>query len=298
MNEQQKIVRILRLISLLADKPSRNVPELAKVLEISRNTVYRDLTSLKEVGYHIETDELNHYFISESNSKSRNSFEPQELILLNQVLAAIEEANPLRESIKKKLYFSSNLVPLAEELTDIHHAKTVQRLSVAIETQKQCRLLGYQSAVSEMTKDRLIEPISFSKNNSQLCAFDVEKNALRLFKIKRIEKVELLDTPFHKQHAEHQIDVFGFAWQDGKSFLAKLQLSKRAHQLLAEEYPEARKYIAKTNQAQFPYRLVYEAHNVAGIGRFILGLPGEIKVESPNELKEYLKKMTKIYPFS
>ncbi len=299
MNEEQKIVRILRLISLLADKPSRTVLELAKVLEVSGNTIYRDVNSLKNIGYQIHTDDRKAYFLYESGSKRTNTFEPQELMLLNQLLGAIEEANPLRESIKKKLYLSSNLVPLAEELADIHHAKIVQRLSVAMDKRTQCRLLRYQSASSDTPRNRLVEPISFSKNNAQVCAYDVEKNELRFYKIKRIEEVEMLNVPFSKEHQENQMDIFGFGFQTGKTILVKLQLSQRAFQLITEEHSEARRYVSKTGtEKQFPYRLVYEAHNVAGIGRFILGLPDEIKVESPNELIEYLKKMTKIYPFS
>jgi proteasome accessory factor C len=288
MDEQQKIFRVLRLISLLADKPNRTVIEIAKVLETSAKTIYRYLQLLESIGYHIDKDQRNAYFLFESETNKANTFEPQELILLNQLLGAVEIANPLRESIKKKLYLSSNLIPLADELIDKHSAKIVQRLSDAIENKRQCMLLRYHSATSETPTERFVEPICFAKNNSILCAFDVNKQAIRHFKIKRIEDVNILNSNFLYNHEIESVDIFGL--QSDQIIQLKLLLSIRAFQLLVEEFPEARKYIKKNQiNSSYPYRFVYEARSLVGIGRFVLGLPGEILIESPNEFKEYLK---------
>lgn len=289
MNEQQKIFRVLRLIGLLADKPSRTVKELSKIVEASEKTVYRYLELLEELGYHVDKDQRNAYFIFESEPSDPSSFEPEELQLLNQLIGAIEGENPLKESLRKKLYLSSTLVPLSEELVDKHMAKIVQRLSNAIEEKKQCRLLRYQSATSDTPKDRWIEPVSFAKNNSQLCAFDLDKQEVRHFKIKRIEDVEILNATSTHLHILSPTDIFGFPSE--QTTLVKLQLSTRAYQLLVEEFPESKRFVSHVGEnAERPYRFVYEVRSLIGIGRFILGLPGEIAIESPVELKEYLKK--------
>ena len=289
MSEQQKIFRIIRLIRILADRPSKTALELVKILEVSRKTVYRDLDSIEKLGYLLDKDERDAYFIFEADQSESTSFEPEELQLLNQLIGAIEGKNPLKESLRKKLFLSSALVPLSEELMDMHLAKIVHRLSNAIEDNKQCRLIHYRSASSDVPQNCLIEPISLTKNNEQLAAFDLDKQEMRHFKLKRIEDVEILEMACSHINTTITTDIFGFPAE--KSILVKLLLSTRAYQLLIEEFPDARPFTShETDKSKRNYRFVYEARSLVGIGRFILGLPGEIVVDSPVELKEYLKK--------
>ena len=55
---------------------------------------------------------------------------------------------------------------------------------------------------------------------------------------------------------------------------------------MLEEYPNARPSLKTENRNQF----IFEGNvpQLPGLGRFILGLPGEIKVEEGDEMKEYL----------
>ena len=289
MSEHQKIFRIIRLIRILADRPCKTALELVKILEVSRKTIYRDLETIEELGYLIDKDQRDAYFIFEADQSESTSFEPEELQLLNQLIGAIEGKNPLKESLRKKLFLSSTLVPLSEELMDMHLAKIVHRLSNAIEEKKQCRLIHYRSASSDVPQNRLIEPISLTKNNEQLAAFDLDKQAIRHFKLKRIEDVEVLVKTCSHFNQAIITDIFGFPSEE--SILVKLQLSTRAYQLLIEEFPDVRPFTShEADKNKRSYRFVYEARSLIGIGRFILGLPGEIVVESPVELKEYLKK--------
>jgi len=92
-------------------------------------------------------------------------------------------------------------------------------------------------------------------------------------------------------------DFFGFTSES--SFLVKLQLTKRAYRLLIEEFPEVQPYTSHEPylDSDKPFRLICDVRSPIGIGRFILGLPGEILVESPAELKEYLRKRVGEFEF-
>jgi len=289
MIPQSKIRRVLRLISLLSDKPSRNAKELSRILETSPKTIYDYIKLLEDIGYGIDKDGNNAYFLFEPRKTDPSSLLEQELNLLNQLIDTIPTDNPLKESMRKKLYLCSELVPLAEELNDRHMARIVQRLATAIEDKKQVCLFRYQSATGARPTDRIVEPLFFQKNNSQLAAYDINKKEIRHFKIKRIEEVEILNTPCIYDRETFPTDIFGFT--DKNSFLIKLQLSKRAYRLLIEEFPDAKPFITIDHApTEKPHRFVYEARSPIGIGRFILGLPGEILIEEPAELKNYIRK--------
>lgn len=297
MIEQTKLRRVLRLISLLSDKPSKTVKQLASILETSPKSVYGYLLLLEDIGYCVDKDMQNAYFIFQARETDPSLLIDDELQLLNQLIDTIQTNNPLKESLRKKLYLASSLVPLAEDLIDKHMSRIVQQLSGAMQDNKQVRLLRYQSATGDRPRDRLVEPLSFLKGNSQFVAFDVEQKQVRHFKVKRVENVEILDQSRSFDSTTNPTDLFGFT--SDIPLLVKLKLSMRAYRLLIEEFPEAKPYVSVHNiPSEHPHRFVYEARSTIGIGRFILGLPGEIQIEGPEELKNYIKKRVGEYLFT
>jgi hypothetical protein len=66
-----------------------------------------------------------------------------------------------------------------------------------------------------------------------------------------------------------------------------LKLSDRAHRLMEEEFPDTTYYIKKNTEGAIYNGAVY---SFEGIGRFILGLLGEVEVVEPLELTRYIEK--------
>lgn len=296
MTEQQKIFRVLNLIKLLAVKPRKTIPELASILEVSKDTVYRYVNLLGDLGYPIDKNEYNSYFIFEPTEPASATFELEELELLNQLISTIHQDHPLRTSLHQKVFLSSPLLPLAEELIDKHAAKLISRLNTAITNRQQTRIIKYHSPASDSIRDRLVEPICLVKANSQLCAFDLESNSIKHFKVKRMSDVEVLDISATHSQETTPTDIFGFT--SACPFIVKLHLTKRAHRLLIEEFPDAKMHISFHENHAMPYRFVCEIRDEIGIGRFILGLPGEIEVVSPVELVDYLNKRVSQFSFA
>jgi len=68
MVAQQKLLRVLRLITLLKSR-SKTIAELAESMETTTRTIYRYLDLLEEVGFLIDKDWNGRYFIHTARDK-------------------------------------------------------------------------------------------------------------------------------------------------------------------------------------------------------------------------------------
>ena len=289
--EQAKLLRVLQLIRLLKDRPGHKVAQLVQALDCDRSTIYRYFNLLDSVGYLLDKDAQGRHFISEADPTARPHFSPAETELLQRVLSTVAADNPLRESLRRKIYLTSDLIPLADELVEAQHGRMVEQLAEACRQRCQVRLMRYHSPNSDTCRDRLVEPHSFSRNFALLNAVDCETGKLRTFKIARIGRVELLlDRPSVLAAPEEYLDVFGLA--GSRPIALVLHLTERAYRLLWEEVPTARAFLlaAPANAAEgFPYQFRGEVASFLGIGRFVLGLPADVQVVEPVAFREYLR---------
>ena len=293
MASQQKLLRIFRLIRLLNTRPYKTVPQLAKILDTTKRSVYRYLDFLAEVGYLVDKDEQNRYFIIHEADQRRDMLlDPDEAYYIQDTLQQVAPDHPLVHQITSKLNKIHALIPIASSLASVQAYKNVQQLTEAIQLGIRVHLINYHSTSSQKISNRFIEPIHFDDDFAYLMAFDLEAQQERQFKIERIESVELSADKIQGNHEAMPLDLFGFS---GDEWLeVELELSPIAYRLLIEEFPNAKSYLSKNDQF---YHFSGRVRDWRGIGRFILGLPGEIKVIAPNNLADYLKKETKRFLF-
>jgi predicted DNA-binding transcriptional regulator YafY len=173
-----------------------------------------------------------------------------------------------------------------EYLFKANLGRFVDLLAQGMANKKQVWLKDYYSLKSDTVSDRLVEPVGFTADYEHIHAFELESRSMKMFKVERIGEVVLTSEGW-KYTAQHELPeqaLFGFTGK-GKFFI-KLKLSKKAYQLMVEEHPNARPFIQIKNRNQYFFE--GEIAHLPGIARFILGLPGEIKVEEGKELKAYL----------
>ena len=160
-----------------------------------------------------------------------------------------------------------------------------------MDEKKKVVLKNYASANSGEVRDRLVEPFGFTNNHIDVWAYDIEKRENRLFKIPRIEWVDVLphDWAFEKEHHRKKIDDFRMAY-DGDGAKVRLELSLRAKNLLVEEFPTAESGIREADGKWY-----YESAvgPMEGVGRFCIGLAGDVKVMDSPELTTYIKEFVK-----
>ncbi len=286
MLPQKKILRVLNLLRLLREPFSKSVKQLSLLLECDERTTYRYRDLLGELGYFVELDENNGWYLPDVKERYAADLTAEEMTILRTALSSLPTGHPLKQSIHRKLFKKSELLPLADELAEVRRAQTVSILQTAINNNRVVKLRRYFSANSNTITDRIVEPLEFDGDFSQLTAWEPALEEMRYFKTTRIEGVELLPDARTYTGSAPPTDVFKMS---GEPFMVKLLLTKRAYSLLVEEYPGAKSCILPVKGDDFPYRLVMEVRSPDGIGRFVLSLPGEIVVEEPLSFVDYLR---------
>jgi proteasome accessory factor C len=291
MHNQNKILRVLQLISLLKKEPAKSIRFLSGIIESTDRTVYRYLDLIKELGFDLQRDHNNRFFIINDVEVEPYSFSNEEVELLKELLLSVGKDSKLKDSILKKIYFKSEIAIHGNHILKAHLGKIVEKLSDAIQNEKRVILKDYYSANSQKISDRLVEPITFSDNYNSLIAFEVETGENKYFNIERItEVIELnINQEFQEKHKTDKLDIFGFSELNGKKFDIKLRLTLRAYIILKEEYPLVQPYVKKESNKE-TYLLKCIVNNPKAITRFILGFPEDVDVVGSEKFIEHLNK--------
>lgn len=293
--DQPKIERLLRLMKLLTANTSYSVDELAHRLSMSRRTVYRYIDTFREAGFvikksgdHIRLDKESPYF---KDISQLVHFTQEEAIILKRAIESIDDTNLLKQNLKHKLYSVYDSAVLAQTVVKGKNVGNVHSLVEAIENRLQVVLKGYQSANSQIVRDRKVEPFAFTTNYVQVWCYDPESNSCKLFKLSRIASVELTQEiwQFADEHHEGFIDIFRMNGSEKQR--VKLDLGIMSYNLLLEEYPLAENDITTLDRDH--YRLDTEVASFVGVGRFVIGLLDDITIVDTPLLESYLREYVK-----
>jgi predicted DNA-binding transcriptional regulator YafY len=288
--EQQKILRVFKLINLLQGTIGKPVHRLAELLETDERTIYRYFKLLEALGF-VVIKEFNKYKINErpdylSTASTCGTFSQEENIWLKSLIESQGKSNLLRDSLLQKLQLKSEVKQGSEQLFKANLGRFVDLIGQGISGKKQLWLKDYYSLSSDTVSDRLVEPVGFSSDYENIHAFELESKSMKVFKIERIGDV-VLGSEAWKYENKHELPgqaLFGYTGK--RKFPVKLKLSKKAYQLMLEEHPNALPFMTIKNRNH--YYFIGEVAQLPGLARFILGLPGEVKLEEGEEMRAYL----------
>ncbi|OOG73772.1 YafY family protein [Algoriphagus sp. A40] len=288
--EQQKILRVFKLINLLQGNIGKPVHRLAELLETDERTIYRYFKLLEALGFEV-IKEFSKYKIKDrpgnQPAMAYSTFSQEESLWLKGLIESQGKGNLLRDSLLQKLQLRSEVKQGTEQLFKANLGRFVDQIGQGISGKKQIWLKDYYSLSSDTVSDRRVEPVGFSSDYESIYAFELESKSMKVFKIERIGDV-VVGSESWKFETKHELPeqaLFGFSGK--RKFSVKLKLSKKAHQLMLEEHPNALPFMSIKNRNQYYFQ--GEISQLPGLARFILGLPGEIKVEEGEEMKAYLK---------
>ncbi|MFN0203475.1 MAG: helix-turn-helix transcriptional regulator [Bacteroidia bacterium] len=291
--EQNKILKVFKLLRLLKEKPHRTAKQLAKTLEVCDRTVTRYIELLEELGYDIDKKVgTKAYFLAEYDDVPSPvadypmKFTEEETIFILQLLKNTNLKADEINALMRKLNVHSELNNLPAQLESQKLAKITAQIAEAIAQKKQVKLKKYESNNTQTVEDRIVEPLGFLENEKQsFAAFEVKSGIVKHFKIGRMQSIKLLDKKRSYQGESLETDIFGMS--STETYPIELKLSQQAYHLLVEEYPAAIPHLKKLQESC--YLLRADIKDFRGVGRFILGLPGEIEIVSPDTLREYVK---------
>lgn len=266
------------------------VEELADKLDTSYRSIYRYIDSFKQAGFAVEKVRGNVYRLVSLPRGAKELdklvyFSDEEAKIICNLIENLNSTNTLKASLYKKLAAIYDLTSINEFKGSKSNAASIQALGEAMEEKKKVLLKNYASSNSGAVKDRLVEPFGFTNNHIEVWAYDCEKQGCRIFKIPRIEWVDVLNENWEHEAEHHRQNIDAFHMSSDESTKVKLRLSLRAKNLLIEEFPLTEADIRKDKDCW-----VYEAEvsRLEGVGRFCIGLGSDVKVEDSPELQDYI----------
>ena len=288
--DQPKLERLLRLMKMLTANTTYNVDQLADKLDMSRRTIYRYIDTFREAGFVIKKsgdcirlDKESPHF---RDITQLVHFTEEEAHILKSAIENIDDTNLLKQNLKKKLYSVYDNRNLADTVVRGKNAPNIHTLIEAIELKQQVVLHGYRSGHGGVVRDRHVEPFGFTTNYVEVWCYDLESHTCKLFKTARIGSVEQGEGWMHEEeHEKGFIDVFRL--HGSTRYRVRLELGILSYNLLCEEYPLAERDIRPLGEER--WLLDTEVANMAGVGRFVVGLLDDIRIVDSPELNTYIQ---------
>lgn len=286
--DQTKISKLLRLMKLLTGNVSRTIDQLAKEMGTAPRTIYRYIDSIREAGFVVNKLYGNVYAMGKvarglSDFNKLIYFTEEEAYIVAKIINSIDDNNVLKRDLQRKLASVYDSTSIANYIDNPVSAANVEALADAIKRRKQVVLKHYESAHSDEAKDRRVEPIEFTTNMIDIWAYDVENADNRMFKVARIQEVEVTDDDwaFKSMHKVQRPDLFRMTGSLNE--IISLQLDTRAKSLLLEEFPLAEKELRRENGK---WILTTRINSLEGVTRFILGLAADIRILEGENLRD------------
>jgi predicted DNA-binding transcriptional regulator YafY len=174
----------------------------------------------------------------------------------------------------------------AQSLFLLYQAKTRQLKVI---------LHNYFSSSSMTTTDREVEIYDIRQEDSLVIGYDLDRKAVRIFKINRIGYVEVTEEPWRNVSHHVKIDIDDFHLTGPKAIPVSLQLDIISYNLLREEFPSSKCHITQDKKDESRWFYNAEVYNMIGLGRFYIGLANHITILKAPELTAYVEEYKKRY---
>lgn len=287
---ETKLERSLRLMRLMAGNVNYTVDELARRMDISYRSIYRYFKTFELAGFEVYKIGGSVYKLGVINHRLPDVsklvfFSDEEARVVGSLIDSLTDDIPFKRDLQRKLATIYDHMELKRFVGEKSNSTNTLELGTAIKEQRKVILHAYESSNSGVIRDRLVEPFGFTPNYVQIWAFDLEDRKNKLFRVSRIDWVEVFNEAWteNRSHKKGYLDAFRMA--SFNRIPVKLEMTLRAKNLLVEEFPMAEKDIRKKGG-----RYIYESHvaQMEGIGRFVCGLMDDIRMIDSPELQKYL----------
>jgi predicted DNA-binding transcriptional regulator YafY len=302
MAQNDRVIRLIRMVLLIEAHPGLTVEELAKQNGISIRHCYRDIQALCYAGVPLYCDD-GYRLIEKSGLKKLSLTLEEALALIYGIKLLEKQQGPIRAGteLKEKLF---DLLPnqLRNEIEDLQKQVEVsantavdyskssglfKRLNEAIREQQSLNM-EYYSFTSGELKTRTADPyqIVYRDGFWYLVAFCHLRNEIRLFRVDRIRKLELTLESFVKPPDFDLESYLGSAWQmeRGEEFVFQVRLGGSAARYARETRFHPSQEIRE--MADGSLILTAKACGLKSVTRWVLQFGGEAEVLEPVELRE------------
>ena len=307
-----KIDRLISIIMILLERERVSIPELAEICEVSPRTVSRDLETINLAGIPIVSYPGLHggVGIMENYKLEKRLFSTADVTTLLMGLGCIrsslsgsEVANALAkvkgfipEEQRREIELRAGR--LAIDMTPwVGNANQTDAIEVVQQALEQNRLLGF-SYIDRLgnASHRMVEPYRLLLKGMRwyLDGYSLERQDFRLFKLSRMQGLEMLDTQFSPR--EHTPEVVVHPdFKDENIVTVTLQVKGEAIERLEELFGVG---IFSGTEGQWRIAHIPISNDERGY-RYLLSFGTDCLLLSPthvrNDMKNYLDNIIKMY---
>lgn len=292
--------RLFQIVYILLDKKQVTAKELSEIFEVSTRTIYRDVDTLSMAGIPIYTNKgkgggislLDNFIIN----KSVLSNEEQNKVLIGlEILKATEYENVDNAILKLKTLFNKSDENWIE--VDFSHWGSSQFEKKKFEDLKyaltNCRSIkfDYCNIYSNKTT-RMVNPLKliFKEKGWYLIAYCLLKNDYRVFKIHRINNLEITNNTFDRE--KYNLLDFDLSYQKtSKLVTIKIVLSANVKHRVFDEF--SINNTIKNDDGSF--EITFTATEDEWLYNYIISFGTDIKVIEPSYINDIVReKLEKI----
>ena len=282
---------------MLSSNVDYTTPELANNLNITPRTAFRYIRSFKDSGFVVQKRNGNVHKLLRMPVRNIDLSElihlsPEEAHILHTLLMSLSGDSQVLINLEKKLTALFDATSITEIIGNRTAAESLMRLREAMDERTQVILKDYESGHTMTVSDRLVEPYGFSTNYCDVYAYEVATGLNKTFKVSRIGYVMPLQTEWKYSEHHEVIEPDCFRMNGKERIPVTLRMTLKAKNLLIEEYPLSAKYVSYDGEWWW-FRA--NVKDLAGVGRFVIGLADQIKVIWPESLISYISLFTKKY---
>ena len=295
--EHAGIERLLRMADMLGSNVDYTTLEIARHLAVSERTAYRYINTLKFNGFAMSKKKRNIHKLfrmptEEIKLADLIMLSSEEAFIIHNVLHSIVGDSPLMHNLELKLAALFDSTSITEIIGNKTSAENIKILKNAIKNKYKVRLMDYHSGHTMKISDREVEPYGFSTNYADVYAYEIATGQNKTFKISRIGWVKPTCREWENEDKHEVISPDCFRMNGNESIHVNLKMSLMAKSLLTEEYPLSIGNITYEHDAWW---LRTTVKDLAGVGRFVIGLADQIEIVESPELKDYLKRFRDTY---
>ena len=277
---------------MLSSNVDYTTPELADLLEITERSIYRYIRSFKDNGFVLEKRTPNIHKLlkmplDEIKLDELIQISSEEAFILHTLLLSITGGSQIHINLEQKLAALFDATSITEIIGKKTAAENVRILKKAIDEKECVELIDYESGHTMKVSDRIVEPYGFSTNYADVYAYEPASGICKTFKITRIGWVRPIGTEWEFEEKHEVIDPDCFRMNGKESIPVTLRMTLMAKNLLIEEYPLSMRDISYKDGYWLLNTVVKD---LAGVGRFYLGLSDQIEIIDSPKLESYVKR--------
>lgn len=277
---------------MLSSNVDYTTPELADLLEITERSIYRYIRSFKDNGFVLEKRNPNIHKLlkmplDEIKLDELIQISSEEAFILHTLLLSITGGSQIHINLEHKLAALFDATSITEIIGKKTAAENVRILKKAIDEKECVELIDYESGHTMKVSDRIVEPYGFSTNYADVYAYEPASGICKTFKITRIGWVRPVGAEWEFEEKHEVIDPDCFRMNGKESIPVTLRMTLMAKNLLIEEYPLSMRYISYKDGYWLLNTVVKD---LAGVGRFYLGLSDQIEIIDSPKLESYIKR--------